>query len=356
MFDSFGSVNPTRPGDLSALGEMYGPPGSLTASELESRLHPHKAMLSEFGWAYLINDGNAFSPVYFGENGWPDGARAAVAALLAERKRRLAERGQRYLKFIVPEKIVVYPEYLPRVLKPQASLSQRPAQMMAADSPDLVTYLDQCLIGGKSYGLSFFRGDTHTNWLGSWLVYRGIADRLAAAGIVPSSAILPLAALTPSIAGWDGDIIDQAGPEHRAQFDAIWGVARGAGSFETLLMLTLADQHRRASLVSTPDYYRAEFTTRETFVYERADREGPTAVIFRDSTLDRTHELLAQHFKRSVFIWHHGQVYQDVLDREKPDIVLHIMAERFVVMYPGFPAIWTGTERSGAMRAPPPAS
>ena len=74
-------------------------------------------------------------------------------------------------------------------------------------------------------------------------------------------------------------------------------------------------------------------------MYENVDKQGLRAVIFRDLTLDFCHDLIAQHFSRTVFVWHQGLIYDEVLEAEKPDVVLHIMAERFATSYPSFPAI-----------------
>ena len=48
---------------------------------------------------------------------------------------------------------------------------------------------------------------------------------------------------------------------------------------------------------------------------------------------------LAEHFSRTVFVWHLGDVLQKVIEREQPDIVIQIMAERFVWTYPSRAAI-----------------
>jgi len=80
-------------------------------------------------------------------------------------------------------------------------------------------------------------------------------------------------------------------------------------------------------------FYLDQYFKREVLVFESGDESLPTAVIFRDSTSDFTHQLIAQHFRRSVFIWHEGGVLDEVIEREQPDFVLHIMAERFVSAY-----------------------
>ena len=44
-------------------------------------------------------------------------------------------------------------------------------------------------------------------------------------------------------------------------------------------------------------------------------------------------DLLAEHFRRSVFIWHQGQIVNDIIEVEKPDLIIHVMAERFTIAY-----------------------
>ena len=315
-----------------------GREGSLHATELEAYLAPDKAMLSEFGWAFLINDTNRFLAVQFEGNNWSPPDLVIANSVLTARAELLRTMGCRYYKFIVPEKSVIYDEYLPLCIMKPARWPERPAEQLARSYSQTVTYLDYALRATKSYGLLYFRGDSHTNWMGAWVIYRSIINQLISTG-VPTSAPTPINSLLASLVGWDGDILDQVGSDHRAKFNEQWSIISGSNVLETLLMFSLNSATRKAHPIECPNSYKEWFGPRETKVFERPDRLGLTAVIFRDSTLDFCVDLIAEHFARSVFIWHTGLVYEDLIRLERPSIVLHVMAERFVVMYPNFPAV-----------------
>lgn len=320
---------------LSSLGVLHPPAAEPDVTVIEAR-YPSKALASEYGWAFLINDTNRFLESQFGTLGWTASDRARATATIRERRRRLGEAGIAYAKFIIPEKSVVYRQYLPACFAHLTQREDRPAVLMQTDNPGLVFYLDAFLQDAGSYGLTYFRGDTHTNWLGGWLVYWFVADWLRKTGVI-TSKLIEMKDLVPSVAGYDGDLITQVSPAENAAHAALWGMTRGQASFEWLLKLDLIMTPHSARRVDVPATYKDWFVSRETLVYERPDRAGPRAVIFRDSTFDRSHELLAQHFSRSVFVWHNGLVYKDLIEIEKPDVVIHAMAERFVIRYDTVP-------------------
>jgi hypothetical protein len=214
------------------------------------------------------------------------------------------------------------------------------------DNPNIVSYLGSYLIDARSYDLLYFRGDTHTNWIGSWFVYRYIVEKLISRGLSLHQPALNFSDLVPSIATYDGDLFTQISNNIKSEFNNRWGFTTGKDGFEVVTRLELSSDLRNAVRVNVPSKYQEWFTSRETIVYERVDKQGLIAVIFRDSTLDFCVDYLAQHFSRTVFVWHQGQVYIEVIEMEKPDIVLHIMAERFVISYKDFPAIASITANS----------
>lgn len=332
-------VSPTM--RLSQLALLHGLASGSDVREIEAALGESKAIMSEYGWAFLTNDTNAFLRVQFGECCWTDAVRARAASVFTARKAYFGDKGVRYGKFIIPEKSVVYREYLPRALAGLTEQALRPAMMLQADEPEIVHYLADFLSDAKSYGLTYFRGDSHTNWLGGWLVYMAIATWMQDSGVIGADQVIPLSKLLPTIAGYDGDLLDHLSAEGRSEYMQRWGILNGRFGFEQTIKLDLEPDASSARRVETPAEYEAWFTGRETFVYERVDKSGPRAVIFRDSTLDRSHELLAQHFSRSVFIWHGGLIYEEVLERENPDVVIQVMAERFTVRYDVFPPVAT---------------
>lgn len=324
---------------LSRTHQLYQLTAEDPISAVERSIAPGKSLLSEYGWVFLANDTNNFLKVAFGNNRWSTEDAEMAAATIHDRAAKLKEMGARYFKFIIPEKSIVYQEYLPRVFSTIALDPNRPALRLQQSCPELVAYLADYLTDAKSYGQVYFRGDTHTNWLGAWLVYCYIIRWLSKLGIVNYDELLAFNNLLPTIASYDGDLSVQISPELRKEFDSRLGFTTSTFGFELAIRLDIPDSARRARLVEVPAQFSEWFTTRETLAYERADKKGLKAVIFRDSTMDFCHDLLAQHFSRSVFIWHQGLVYEEVIREEQPDIVLHVMAERFVTQYTSFPPV-----------------
>lgn len=296
-----------------------------------------KVMASEYGWFFLMNDTNDFLSYLYGTEVWSADRAQETATLIEERRKRVAALGATYKKFIIPEKSVVYSDYLPRILEEQAIYENRPARMMAEAHPETVYYLGDYLRDARSYGQIYFRGDSHTNWMGGWFVYYFVMHEIVRMGF-PVGALINLGQLNSTVASYFGDLITQADDETMREFMSRWDFTKNDEGLEVAINFTLPDELRMAKLVDVPEDYKRVFDTRETFVYEGTDKRKPRAVIFRDSTFDFCHELIAQHFSRAVFIWHQGQVYEDVIEREKPDIVIHAMAERFTSAYPVFGA------------------
>jgi hypothetical protein len=269
----------------------------------------------------------------YGSEAWSLKQSERAIDILQSRRDQLAISGVKYFKFIVPEKPVVYPEYLPKVLQGVEQKKDRPAIQVATNCSDFVTYLADYLLDAKSYGPLYFRGDTHPNWLGAYMIYQYVINKirpLIGAHLPPP---IPLGNLAPLVYGYDGDVFTQISPDDKARLNDQWLDVQFSGAFEYCVQYELPQNCRRAkSIPATGVLAEMEFS-RELLVKEIDDPSLPTAVIFRDSTTDFMLDLLAEHFKRTVFIWHRGEVVRQVLEAEKPDIVIHFMAERFVTSY-----------------------
>ena len=303
-------------------------------SSIESISAPFKGAISEYGWSYLINDTNNFLRVQFGNISWSSNERRAAANMLQNRVVQLIDMKTNYRLFVVPEKSIVYKEYLPRRLADLKEATERPASLLQEDVPTAVHYLDFYLRDARSFGQLYFRGDSHTNWYGAWFVYRFAITQLITEGLLSNNQCITFSELLPSIAAYDGDLWTQLNEPIKHEFNKFWGFTSAQFGLEISVKLELPNEKMMAKRIETPQIYREWFSERETLVYERSDGFGPTVVIFRDSTVELCHHLLAQHFSRAVFVWHHGAVYRDVIELERPDLVLHFIAERFLIRYP----------------------
>lgn len=301
----------------------------------------YKGILSNSGWLYLINDTNDFFRIFYGIDSWSEEDERLAISALTQRASAMSSMSLPYLKFIVPEKPAVYPEHLPAIMQSFPINNRRPATILAQEFPDNVYYLLPFLASVKSLGQLYFRGDTHPNWIGAWLIYRAIMSRLVQDGLMSEDKILDIKDLAPTLVGYDGDLVPHLSPEARSQLAGRLGFVIPAEGLEWTVKLEIPPERRCAARVQTPEAYDKWYNSRETFVFERSDRLGPKVVFFRDSTFDRgLMEMLAEHCSRSVFVWHLGQVDKDIIEIETPDFVVHCMAERFVTQYPSFPPLY----------------
>jgi hypothetical protein len=290
-----------------------------------------KGLAAPGGWVFLINDTNDFLSWQLGLKRWSEAEHEAVRTVLAERAQLLA--GRHYQMFICPEKSVVYREWLPAGLAAYPPHYDRPAESMARMCPQTVRYLAPRFEELKRLGLLFFRGDTHVNWLGAYHTYREAIVALAATG-APVGEPISFGKLQHYVAGMEGDVFIQLPEATKAEFDIDAELGRVGAMLEVTMAHTLHEDGRRARRVETPEGYIPGGGGRETIIMEQNDKSLPKALIFRDSTATLSIDLLAEHFSRSVYVWHEGDVIGELIDREQPDVILHFVAERFLATYP----------------------
>lgn len=310
-----------------------------TTSYVEQSLSGHKGMLSEYGWVFLANDSSDFLQYLFGEKVWSETDEANARSVLETRRSELKSRDICYRKYVVPEKTAVYPEYMPKTFARLSLAETRPACRMRDLAPEGYSYVHDVLQDAKSRGFLYFRGDSHTNWLGAYFIYHHIISTLNE-DITSKRRRepIPLRDLKVQLAAYGGDIASQVRPDHAGLAKGAWDALNlGGDVFEHVVHYTLPDARRHTKPVPIPPVYDDRLGDRPIFRFRHEDQRLPRAVIFRDSTSDWLVELLAEHFSESFFVWYKGLVFNEIIDEVKPDVVLHIQAERF------FSAYW-GTE------------
>ena len=74
------------------------------------------AMLSEFGWLFLINDRANYLRYLFGKTIWSQIILERAKSIFLERYIGLLAHNIQYFKYVIPEKSSIYNEYLPKCL------------------------------------------------------------------------------------------------------------------------------------------------------------------------------------------------------------------------------------------------
>ena len=273
-----------------------------------------------------------------GENGWfffsgdssIDGFRrtrtldeaelSAWRSTLVARRDWLAARGSRYLVVVHPNKESVYSEFVPRALNrlPRASATEQLTDTLRSASVEVVDSLEAVLRVKASGREVFARTDTHWNGLGSFAGYRAVAERL-----------------------------EQWFPAIRPMGLDAFHVYHGEGGGGDLSgMLALADvivEPDRCDVeVANPRARRMPFEMplppdlrphEVPFVMEQLDSPLPRAVVMGDSFMLGVAPFLGEHFSHMLYYGRHD-LPAELLERERPDIVIDAWVERFLFRGP----------------------
>jgi len=275
-----------------------------------------QAMVGEDGWLFF--SGGVMIDDVMGNMPFSSAELEDWRQLLTQRRDWLAQRGIRYLFVIPPDKHTIYPEHLPRWLATAARPSRRLDQFvdyMKTRSDVPILNLRDALLAGKETNQVYLRTDTHWNERGGFIAAREIVGKIASLGMpvapLDISAFEPHAVDLPA-----GDLARMLGRETSL-----------GDKGETLL---------EARPPLTPIQPRAEedpgkkwIPGTEPQVTENPDKPAKV-VVFRDSFAIALMKFLGCSFNRVVYVWQQNWDKR-IIEREKPDIVIDEMLERFVI-------------------------
>lgn len=215
--------------------------------------------------------------------------------------------GSAFRMLIIPEKHVVYAPELPRLFRIS---ERRPVRQLLAAldrAPGSRTlYPLQALRDGRAVRPTFFKTDTHWSSYGAFLAYRALVDSLA--------SDLPLASPRETDLTWrEQPYVGDLG----VRFDP--------------------EEGERAVFAVPPAPFRLVFQNNSfgrgaVHVYEGDRPDLPRCVLFRDSFANAMIPFLMQSFSRLVAV-SSLSCHADLLDHEKPDVVLFAVIERFVASF-----------------------
>lgn len=208
--------------------------------------------------------------------------------------------GEMYLSFIAPEKHVVYSGMLPE----EYQVSRvRAANVIALGVLD-VWYDPSILIrDGFLYRPTYSPGESHWNGFGAWSVACQIRHCFSLQADVEE----------PQFVECESERYNDLG--------------RRIGK----LYPTIIAKKRNATGRCVFD--NMKFSYGNLKVFANSDRSLPTLVCFRDSFASNLLPLLAESFSRIVAVatWNY---HRELVESERPDYVLHQVAERYVCSHP----------------------
>ncbi|WP_147385815.1 tetratricopeptide repeat protein [Oleomonas cavernae] len=192
---------------------------------------------------------------------------------------------------------------------PFARLAARLSPQARAD----IVYPLQSLIDGKSERETCQRTDSHWSEWGAYLAYRALIARIRR--YVPNTGLVEPAAIE-----W----------RMRHSFGAMGVVMTPERSEQIAVAKLLKPRSRYVRIIQTE--VRDACT-----VAEVDDPSLPTAVMFRDSYATAMAPFLAESFRRIWLVSSPNAVLYDLVEREKPDVVIFERAERALGWPPSEP-------------------
>jgi SGNH hydrolase-like domain, acetyltransferase AlgX len=285
------------------------PDAEPTLTAVATDRESEKVMFGQEGWLYLRRDSNDILAQHTGQLRFEPAQLAEWGEVLRGRMQQSERLGAVWSCAVAPDKESVYPEYLPEKIVP---VERRPVHefldLAAAVGAPVVYPLDR-LLEAKRDGEVYPRIDTHWNYRGAYIGYRALCESVRDRG-------LDLEMLQEDAIEWvereaKGDLGSKVRP------DPVVG---------TTIAPTLKNPSGR--LVSDNEV----FNHGRVACFEQAGT-GLRCVVFGESFTPFMLPFLKETFQRLVFV-HTSMFVPEILEQERPDVVLSLPTERFLIRVP----------------------
>lgn len=283
------------------------------------------------GWAFLCNDANGSLDQLLGDLVFTDADVDLYRDILVRRHEALAERGIPYLFAVAPSKETIHSEALPQTISPRLR-PQLTRQLGAAlegsglRMVDLHDPLRRAALAGEEV---YYRRDCHWNWSGGLLAARTLLEEARRAGLTDARLEEERLRWMPS--SYRGDLVGK--PRTRFCEGRLLNVP---GETEPDAPELEQRPDLLASGVRTPatPAHLEVSKTRPSVVLVNDERpRAPRAIVYRDSFGEHVRPFLGASFSWSAWLWR-PSIDVALIEREHPDIVIQIVAERFLANIP----------------------
>jgi SGNH hydrolase-like domain, acetyltransferase AlgX len=284
------------------------PPSPLRWTPLIPPPEREKVLVGKSDWLFLIRDSNDVIGQQTGRVQLGEQARQEWKELLLRRLLTIKRAATTWHTLVIPDKEIVYPEYLPEEIVPAETRPVHEVLAVAEAVEAPFSYALEALQEAKRAHNLYPRTDSHWNYRGSLVAHRHLCDLIAGSGI----AILPLDEdeiewSEPEIAGGLG------GKMHPPQISPIaWAALRSHRS--RLVFDNQVVNHGRVT------------------IFEQ-EEPGPTCVLFGESFAQHLVLFLKESFRRLVYV-HTSMLVEEIIEVEHPDVVISLPVERFLIKVP----------------------
>jgi alginate O-acetyltransferase complex protein AlgJ len=263
------------------------------------------------GFLFLANDNYDVLAQHSGARRLGERQLDGWRTVLERRTEMLAERGCAHIVMVVPNSHSVYPEKLPVGIEtaPERPVHQLMAHLERSGSPVGIVYPLEELVGGKAERLVCSRVDSHWTDYGAFLVCWRLMKEVAA--LVPARILDMDDVMFVDAVMSRGDLGAKLVPPREATQP--FGRMR----------------HPSARLVSEN---RIQGIGAQV-VTECETAPPTTCMLLGDSYCFALLNFLPESFRRLVFLWR-PDLPAEVLEHERPDVLISAIAERFLLAVP----------------------
>lgn len=236
--------------------------------------------------------------------------------LLEMRRDWLRVRGIKYLFVVPPDKHTVYPELLPAWMQ----ISDKPTKIqqlvrhMETHSNVPILDLRQALYDAKKRRVAYLKTDTHWNLFGAFMGCRALTEALARQ--MPGLEPLPMDAYD-----WE------PAPKPPGDLVNLMGATGFYVETEFVAAVSLRPLPEVEILYDSGRFASHGPSGARNCVTRNSKARGK-ALVFHDSFARRWHSFLGQHFNEVIYVWQY-EWDRPVIERERPDVVIDEMLERF---------------------------
>jgi alginate O-acetyltransferase complex protein AlgJ len=269
-----------------------------------------KVLRGKNGRLFLDNDTNRVVDQFTGALRFTDAQLVAWRRRLDDRCASLEALGVPYLFLVPPNAYPVYPEDLPDHIRPapRRPVHQLIEHLQTNGSRARLIYPLEELLAAKPDPLLYAKTDTHWSARGAWHGYKALVDAIGSA-----VAINPVAEDDVEFRErpWMGELGFKTDPK------------------EESVLVTARVLRPEAVLVSDNRVYNRGMT-----VVTECGQAPPTrCLLFGDSFALASLPFFAASFGRFVFV-HSPTLDLDFVEQERPDVVISMMNERFLMTVP----------------------
>jgi hypothetical protein len=276
-----------------------------------------KVLIGKNGWLFYDKPGIRPGTVDYYRSLTPFSVRELEQwkHLLEHRHQWLAARGIHYLFIIVPNKNTIYPEFMTDHIR-QAHKKSRMDQLVEyLENQSTVPLLDirQALKDAKTQYPVYSKTDSHWNEYGAYIAHREIIDYISR--YFKDAEPLPLSRFNiESINHMGGDLAIMLSLHEKILRENIIRM-------EPSPPFTFRESRRE----NISRYVRQSYTQCQTALL-------PNILMVHDSCYHRLRPFLSEKFPRILYIWDWDfNFYPEIIEREKPKLVIDEMAERFLM-------------------------